>query len=65
MAAKVTEYGIISEQSIEKLVKKVTGFIGKGWQPLGGANSYGNGLFIQTLVRSGPQEDPARRIKVK
>lgn len=62
MALKVTEYGIISEGSIEKLVKKVTQFISKGWQPLGGAISYGNGFFMQTLFRSGPQEDPNRRM---
>ncbi len=63
MASKVIEYGVISEPSIEKLAKKVVGFLNKGWQPIGGAVSYGNGFFMQTLVRSGSQEDPARRIK--
>jgi hypothetical protein len=62
MTAKVTEYGIISEESTEKLVKKVVQSIGKGWQPLGGAVSDGNGFFMQTIVRAGPQEDPSRRL---
>jgi hypothetical protein len=63
MAAKVTEYGIISEGSIERLVKKAMQYIDKGWQPLGGAVSYGNGFFLQTFVRYAPKESPRRRIK--
>ncbi|HUB00532.1 MAG TPA: DUF1737 domain-containing protein [Terracidiphilus sp.] len=67
MASKVTEYGIVCEGSAEKLVKKVTIYLGKGWQPTGGAVSAmdksGNAFFMQTLVRCGPQEDPARRVK--
>jgi hypothetical protein len=55
--AKITEYGIISEESTEGLVNQVTKYIAKGWQPVGGAVSCGSG-FLQTLVRS-PQDNPA------
>jgi hypothetical protein len=63
VATKVIGYGMVSEKTIEKLVEKVQESIGKGWQPLGGASSYGNGFFLQTLIRYAPKENPSRRVK--
>ena len=63
--AKKTEYGIINANSNTELVDAVVGYLSKGWQPLGGAvsavNADGEPVLMQTLVRSGTPNKPARR----
>jgi hypothetical protein len=56
MAAEVTDYAILNGKSNVKLVKLVGEWIGKGWQPLGGAvfavDEKGNPVLMQTLIRT-------------
>jgi hypothetical protein len=70
MAAKVTDYAILNEESNVKLVEQVGEWLSKGWQPVGGAvsavNEKGEPVLMQTLIRSRrtlSNKKPGRRVK--